>query len=458
MEEIIAKISRLGANYNMLLNRDVIEHITHQKKPLEYADEILRKLPGIHFIDLDTIKGIETPTETHTDPDMQDMIKMSDLNTCSSGEIKDFADHFLDRFKKLKAIFEQRPNFESSVPLEHFKDGRLHEGDSIVMIRQIKNGKENRVFLELEDESSCIKCYYSKIGDEILVEDEVIAVHLKAKNHYWIVDRLHLPEVPLAHKMQRTDKRIAFISDLHIGSKNFLVERWEEFIKWIQDPFLDYLLIAGDLVDGIGIYPDQEKDLEVSDIFKQYELLARAISRIPERIKIILQPGNHDAVRQAEPQPPFSKEIMDMIYPAHRNTLFLPNPCMVEINGIKILAYHGRSIDDWVTASPRLDHNKPIDCMIEMLKARHLAPFYGGRTPLAPTPRDDMVISQIPDIFVAGHVHTYGIMDYRGILLINASTWQSQTSFQKTLGFIPDPCKVTVLDMNDISKPKTFAF
>ena len=86
-----------------------------------------------------------------------------------------------------------------------------------------------------------------------------------------------------------------------------------------------------------------------------------------------------------------------------------------------------------------LNYSKPIEAMKEMLKRRHMAPMYGGKTPLAPEPRDMMVIDTVPDIFVTGHVHGAGLSHYKGVRLINASTWQSQTSFQKMHNFNPGP-------------------
>ena len=82
-----------------------------------------------------------------------------------------------------------------------------------------------------------------------------------------------------------------------------------------------------------------------------------------------------------------------------------------------------------------------------MLKKHHLAPTYGGYTPLAPEHFDYMVINRIPDIFVTGHVHLAQISDYRGITLINASSWQTQTSYQKMLNFIPDSGKLPIVNL-----------
>jgi DNA polymerase II small subunit len=74
-----------------------------------------------------------------------------------------------------------------------------------------------------------------------------------------------------------------------------------------------------------------------------------------------------------------------------------------------------------------------------LLKARHLAPMYGGRTPIAPESEDMMVISEVPDIFHSGHVHVTDIQNYKGTLVVNSGAWQSQTKFQQTMGIMPTP-------------------
>ena len=77
--------------------------------------------------------------------------------------------------------------------------------------------------------------------------------------------------------------------------------------------------------------------------------------------------------------------------------------------------------------------------MRQMITMRHLAPVYGMKTALAPEKKDYMAIETAPDIFVSGHVHGAGYEDYRGIKLINASTWQDQTEYQKMHNFNPQP-------------------
>jgi DNA polymerase II small subunit len=49
--------------------------------------------------------------------------------------------------------------------------------------------------------------------------------------------------------------RAVLISDLHVGSNTFLEEQWNRFSDWLDDEPASYLLIAGDLVDGVGVFP-----------------------------------------------------------------------------------------------------------------------------------------------------------------------------------------------------------
>ena len=158
-----------------------------------------------------------------------------------------------------------------------------------------------------------------------------------------------------------------------------------------------------------------------------------------------MQPGNHDAVRPAEPQPTFEKEIQDLF--SGKEFIFIGNPCTFSLHGVEILSYHGQSLLDFSTNIQHLNYNQPTDVMKVMLRKRHLAPAYGGYTPLAPEHSDYMIIDKVPDIFVTGHVHISNIDNYRGVTLINASSWQAQTSYQKMLNFVPDSAKLPIVDL-----------
>jgi DNA polymerase II small subunit len=117
----------------------------------------------------------------------------------------------------------------------------------------------------------------------------------------------------------------------------------------------------------------------------------------------------------------------------------LGNPAFLELNGVKVLMYHGQSLDDIIATTPGLSYSKPAEAMKVLLKTRHLSPIYGQRTPIAPEQEDMMVIAEVPDVFHSGHVHVIDVKNYRGTLIVNSGTWQAQTKFQQTMGIVPTP-------------------
>src|SRR5438094_8348898 len=96
------------------------------------------------------------------------------------------------------------------------------------------------------------------------------------------------------------------ISDVHVGSKVFMEDAFSRVLAWLKGDVggpeqrhvsdrVKYVLIGGDLVDGIGVYARQELDLKVPDSYDQYRLAAKRVGQIPEHMHVVLIPGNHDA-------------------------------------------------------------------------------------------------------------------------------------------------------------------
>jgi DNA polymerase II small subunit len=210
-----------------------------------------------------------------------------------------------------------------------------------------------------------------------------------------------------------------------------------------------YVLIAGDIVDGIGIYPNQVKELAIKDVYEQYKLAAKYIEQIPDYIEVLIIPGNHDAPRKALPQPPISNTFLKMLEES-RNVHSLGNPCLVSIHGVEVLIYHGRSLDDVISTVPGMSFNHPEKAMRLLLQCRHLAPIYGGKTMLSAEDKDSLVIEHVPDIFHAGHIHVLGYCNHRGVLAVNSGAWQEQTDYMRRLGLVPTPGKVPVVNLQTL--------
>lgn len=383
-------------------------------------------------------------------------------NSCCEGSMYDFATLFKDRYERLYNLLHRRQEMKNVVLL---KNARQREGEISVigMVSGINRSKNGRVLVDIEDESDTATVYIpeEKMGVAAsLVEDEVIGITGKSgRGGLLIAESIIRPDIPVNKKKQTASGEgyVAFLSDVHIGSKTFLQEEWQHFVLWVSGKAgnerqrkvaqgIKYLILPGDIVEGIGIYPHQEEDLLIEDIYGQYEALAREFQSLPDHITVIMQPGNHDAVRLALPQPAFENDVRDIF--SDVNALFIGNPCYLSVEGVEMLIYHGQSLFDFSTRLG-IDQNRPTDIMKIMLQCRHLAPVYGDVTPLAPERKDYMVIDRVPDIFVTGHVHTTALDRYRGVLLINASTWQAQTEYQKMMNFVPDPAKVPIVNLQN---------
>ena len=314
----------------------------------------------------------------------------------------------------------------------------------------------------LEDETGELTCLLTKkqgeerdrVHEEIiqtgLMPDDVVGVSgtFSQNGDLFYVDDLHFPLQDRHEKAHaETGVSVAFLSDIHVGSKTFLEAQWHKMVDWFNtDPLaktIKYLILSGDCVDGVGIYPGQDRELAIPDLFNQYTEFARLLDLLPDWVECVMLPGNHDAVRPAEPQPTFEKDIQS----DYRATTFVGNPCDFSLHGVRLLSYHGKSIDDFVAGLRTVTYAEPVEAMRQMLRRRHLAPQWGGKTPLSPEPEDGLVIREVPDIFVTGHVHGHACLDFKGTTLVCSSTWQDQTSYQRMLGFQPRPCMLTVVNL-----------
>jgi DNA polymerase II small subunit len=264
-----------------------------------------------------------------------------------------------------------------------------------------------------------------------------------------------MPDIPdhLPNK-SKSEAYTVLISDLHVGSKYFMKREFLRFLDWLSSSSNDdivkkikFLCVGGDLIDGIGIFPNQDKELLEMDAAKQMSHAAELLAKVPKHIKVLVIPGNHDLGRRALPQPAIPrKDLSEQLY-GLENCTMLGNPAFIELNGIKVLMYHGQSLDDIIATTPGLSYSRPAEAMKMLLKARHLAPTYGERTPIAPEQEDMMVISEVPDIFHSGHVHIVDVQNYRGTLVVNSGAWQGQTKYQQTMGITPTPGMAVIVNL-----------
>jgi len=471
---------------------EIVESVILSKAPIDSSSVLTREyveslIEGKNIESLSLELTSEKEQETSSPPTVTDyqisdtewhyrIEKNPDQNSVGSeGIIEDFLELFRDRYARIKKIYMDRIDTRNAVTPDIAKQrkssmkprtsqnnegGRRQQPPSQVVLGIIRNksiSNQRNIIIDLEGREGSIICVIPSVvrgpkGRDIsekanaLLLDEIVCISGYVDNSgRMIADDVLFPDIPTVRQVGRAKKEVyaAFISDLHCGSQEFLEDEFDRFIDWMSGHDVDtsdknmtekikYLFIAGDLVDGISVYPSQRDHLKISSLYYQYATIAEKLKKIPKRIKIFCIPGNHDACRQALPKPPIPREFAEPLYKLE-NVMMLGDPSQVLVEDVRTL--------------PRASYTEPAISMVELLKKRHLAPIYGGKTELAPLHRDWMVIDTPPDVVHFGHAHHNAVDNYRGVQIINSGTFQSQTDFMRKQGVVPTPGIVTFMNL-----------
>ena len=443
---------------------ELITHISNHPDGLVLLEKSVASLDGpklfLSVSDL-LIEDNPEPPKPISRPKVTDIppiiIERQIDKSMADGKLQSFVSLFNDRFTTLSRLVRRNPSMRDAGPLSTLNPDE--ENQAIGMIAEIQSFPNGRTKVVIEDKDNRINIMLKEEeGNPLnLLNDEVIGVSGKLNrqgNLLYVNSPIVRPHLGRYREVARSEEPYIalFISDIHLGSGTFKENEWNKFIswlngevdyhkEWIPDP--GYLVIAGDAVDGIDSYPGQEDDLSITDVWEQYSTLSKSISKIPNTIQTVIMPGNHDAVRLMEPQLPLPDRV---IKDFGDNLTFTANPVLLNLAGVQVLCYHGKSLDDLVSLRD-LTYDNPMSMMKELLNRRHMAPIYGAKTPLAPEKQDHMLIREVPDIFVTGHVHSFGIERYNGVLMLNPGTWQAQTDYQKMMGFQPQPCRAVAVNL-----------
>lgn len=373
----------------------------------------------------------------------------------TEGGVEDFVSHFQNRFERLAAMLRTVGGKYPEADLYGISRLAGQKVRTIVMVSDIRTTKKENLLLEVEDLTGQFKVVVSQRDEQVfekakgLVKDDVVLIFGKVSQAFIIAEEIEWPDMPVAREKKKAERDLAavYLSDLHFGSREFLGDRLARFSEWLRGKGenaelagkVKYLFLAGDIVDGIGIYPNQEKDLVVPDVFKQYEMFSEFVQGLPDYVEVLVSPGNHDAVRRADPMPALPGEILGC------DVRSVGSPSFFRAENCEHLIYHGTSADGWISTLPRLSYDRPENVMVECLRRRHLSPMFGGNA-IIPEKLDYLVIEKEPDIVHFGHVHKNGYARYRGTLIINSGTFQDTTDFQRKQGHIPTPARVPIYE------------
>ena len=466
MRKAIQKIEDLKEK-PLFIDRSFLEQLVKEQEP---AKEIL-------------IQPLEEPIQTLPEPQITEgkkpfhsyaeeveanikIIEDPSSKLSSSGTIEDYLEYFQDRFRRIEKLLRQRIDVRSAASVMDALKAPANTKLKIIGMITGKRESKQKILLTIEDLHANTMVLVPQNAPQnllkkarLLLLDQVVCLSVvKTRSNLLIAEDIILPDIaPKPQHKAPIPVYAVLTSDMHVGSTKFQREAFNRFVLWLNGKYgnekmretashVKYVLIAGDIVDGIGIYPNQIKELAVKDVYEQYRLAAKFIEQIPDYIEVVIIPGNHDASRKALPQLAISNEFLEPLQES-RKVHSLGNPCLLSLHNVEVLLYHGRSLDDVIFTIPGMDYEHPEKAMTLLLQSRHLAPVYGGKTLLSPENRDFLVIEHVPDIFHSGHIHVLGYHNYRGVLVVNSGGWQEQTDYMRRHGFVPTPGKVPVVNL-----------
>jgi DNA polymerase II small subunit len=480
-DEIINKIAIVSKR--KLITKDLVKENFDKIKPVFFnLNNEKKKIIEKYFVNISisvevkkemSFEDVKQPNSKNSEHINLVKVLSSPVLQAQKLEVKDFIKHFRNRFIFLKNILQKNADLENLTSID--KLGPNNRNVSIIGIVTEKQITKNKnLILKVEDLTGSTKLLINQSKEEIfekgkeILLDDVIGFKCAGSRDFLYVNDLFYPDSFLKEK-HKTDEEIyaIFLSDLHIGSYNFLEKNLIKFIDWLNGSGCDkkqketlkkirYMFVVGDTIDGVGIYPGQEKDLLIGDIKEQYKKLAEFYRRIPSHISIIQCAGQHDAVRVAEPQPPVGDDFASPLHELE-NIHLVSNPSLVEVagteekEGIKVLMYHGASMHGVINEIEELRladaHKTPARVVKHLLLRRHLAPSHGATIYIPNENEDPLLIKEVPDIITTGDLHRTDIDKYNDVLIICNSCWQSITAFEEKVGNQPDPCKVPILNL-----------
>lgn len=394
------------------------------------------------------------------------------INSGEKKEVKDFLQHFRNRFTTMKNILQNRAELKNLVSINKITNNR-QKISIIGLVSDKRITKNKNILFEVEDLTGKIKVLINQNKEEVYKKaedislDAVVGFTGSGNREIIFVNDVVFPDARLLQRKKSPEEEyVLFLGDIQIGSKIFMEKNFLKFIDYLNGNYklknapspekIKYIFLVGDVVDGVGVFPKQEQELLIKDLEGQYAKLAEYLKKIRDDITIIISPGNHDGVRLMEPQPVFDEKYAWPIYNL-KNVILTGNPNFVNIAsknnfpGFNVLVYHGYSYPYYADNVPGLMEsgdalNKPEKIMKYLLKHRHLAPAHGS-TQYYPLKEDGMLIKNVPDIFVSGHTHKMAVTYYNNILIISTATWEEQNKYQERMGNKPDFCKIPAVNL-----------
>jgi len=295
---------------------------------------------------------------------------------------------FIDRYEKIKKILNGRLDLVNLVSINKI-NSKSKKFSIIAMVKEKIPDTDSIVVEDLTGE--VVVRFQEKISSLLdqTVLDEVIGLVCEAGSEGIVVSNTIWPDVPLKRDVTQTKEDVfcLFISDIHMDSEKFNHESYKKFLSWLNQVKYDnfYIFVLGGVSSKIS---------DMKEFF----------SKLPEKSERIFLRGEDD--------PEFS-DVMN-----------ITDPSLIKIDNITLLLSHGGFLEKYSKIWPNL---QPEKIMLNLLKKRHIDPIFDSCTKIFD--QDYFVLDTVPDIFTSGHLHSPGILNYKGTTIISNGSFLTQPIF-----------------------------
>ena len=282
--------------------------------------------------------------------------------------ISGYSKAFADIYTKKKQMLMDR--VDSAKLLSINKIQKQKEFVIICMVRENDQIEKSAV---VEDLTGSTSVYFKNVPEfENLLENDVVALLCDSSPNNITARKIVWPDIPLNREVRKAKRDVycIFISDFHMDSENFDKEKYEKFVRLVEETtgkgkyVKTYIFILG----GISS--------KTKDVRKLFGDLPKETSKI------------------------FLRSSKDARIPEYEDVMIFESPVYLEIEGIGFL----------------LCQNNTMDAMKLVLKRREMIPC--AENDHSRTPSKENTIDNPPDIFVSGGSHSPQTTNYKGVTLI----------------------------------------
>lgn len=202
--------------------------------------------------------------------------------------------------------------------------------------------------------------------------------------------------------------KIAFISDLHFGSKYQCLDELNDFIRTTKRREVKTLVCLGDLSDGLGMHDDMAAE---QFLHKPKDIVSYIVDNYPGGFDTnVFITGNHDFSLQKHG----CVDIGQAVAEERDDLVYLGHDCgMVTLGGgLELYAYHGTN------GCADVRSKRTQDLAMKLAFSRS---------------------GVVPHVMATGHCHTeHVIPSFLGMLVMGLGCFQRQTPYLETRGLYPD--------------------